>query len=393
MRRPPSILIIGAGLIGLSCADSLSRRGAKVTVIEAKDGPARVTSFANSGMIHPSQAMPWNADTLTPEQLRNATQSVYSLATQSRNALENNLSTLHHGSNPLQEGCLQIFPTQTERDLKAALYASFQIPHTKEIPQPFKNTQFFQKSDKTKTNKANTNKANTNKAKVMTALPTIFFPNDLSGNAYKYCLNVSQSLKQRAVKQYFSCRVTSIKNDKNKTKTIETSKGTFTADHIIIAAGNASADLLAPLGVNIATYPERGYALDFKKPDFRKLDINLPPCPVMDYRSRSALTIFEDRIRLSGTTGEDSPKALLGIWKEHFPNLIAALDTPFQTWQADRPMSSRGRPYIGPTHHPNLWVNTGHGHMGWTLSAGSGELIAGMILDGHIDPRFAITYL
>ena len=105
-------------------------------------------------------------------------------------------------------------------------------------------------------------------------------------------------------------------------------------------------------------------------------------------RSHSALSFYEDHIRLSGTVGAKSAKALLSTWGEISPELMKALGDPIRVWEGQRPMSALGRPFIGRTAIPRLWVNCGHGHMGWTLSAGSGEVLAEMVMEDVIDARF-----
>ena len=130
----------------------------------------------------------------------------------------------------------------------------------------------------------------------------------------------------------------------------------------------------------------RGFSVNFDKPDMA-----LPYAPLMDSKTHSAMTIFEDHLRLSGTLNEESARPLLQRWCELAPDIMRALKPAKEIWSGLRPMSKAGRPYIGRTSVPGLWVNTGHGHMGWTLCAGSGDLIARMIVDGATDERFAMA--
>jgi len=160
----------------------------------------------------------------------------------------------------------------------------------------------------------------------------------------------------------------------------------FHADHVVVAAGPQSPDVLGQLGLNLPMKHVRGFAVNFEKPD-----MPLPFAPLMDAKTHSAMTVFKDHLRLSGTINEDSARPLLQRWCELAPNIMRALKPAKEIWSGLRPMSKAGRPYIGPTSVKGLWVNTGHGHMGWTLSAGSGELITNMILDGLEDERFAMA--
>ena len=130
----------------------------------------------------------------------------------------------------------------------------------------------------------------------------------------------------------------------------------------------------------------KGHALSFERPK----TMALPDIPIMHWDSRSALTVFENEVRLSGTIGENEPEALMEIWMEIAPDILNALAEPVVKWSADRPASKLGRPIIDQTSISNLWVNSGHGHMGWSLCAASGELMADMILKGHAAAEFEL---
>ena len=160
------------------------------------------------------------------------------------------------------------------------------------------------------------------------------------------------------------------------------------ADHLILAAGIQTEDLLARMELRMQLKAISGAAADFALPTERD---DLPSCPVMDAQSRSALTVFEDRVRIAGGWKLTDPTTLLDRWADIAPGLMLRLGRPLSTWTGVRPVSPAGRPYISETSIPKLWVNTGHGHMGWTLCAGSGELLAQMILEARKDTRFAFS--
>jgi len=111
--------------------------------------------------------------------------------------------------------------------------------------------------------------------------------------------------------------------------------------------------------------------------------------PVMEAGNCSAISIFGDVLRLSGTIGEASAEPLIQTWTKIAPRLVDALGEPLSApWTGDRPVSLTGKPFIGRTALPGLWVNTAHGHMGWTLCAASGELLADMMVEGKTDTRW-----
>ena len=109
---------------------------------------------------------------------------------------------------------------------------------------------------------------------------------------------------------------------------------------------------------------------------------------IMHAITRSALTVFDGHVRLSGTVDEADPVALLEIWEEIAPELIQRLGDPIQNWSGERPVSASGFPIIGPTPIDGLWVNSGHGHMGWTLCAGSGAYLTDQITGARKGTEF-----
>jgi len=180
----------------------------------------------------------------------------------------------------------------------------------------------------------------------------LYFEGDMWGNARDYALALEADIKSRgAVFIYDAPDLRIRRGDQGVTAQM---KGhIFHADHVIVAAGPQSPDVLAQLGLHLPMKQVRGFAVNFERPD--------------------------------------SARPLLQRWCELAPDIMRNLKPATEIWSGLRPMSKAGRPYIGPTSVKGLWVNTGHGHMGWTLSAGSGELISKMILDGAKDDRFALV--
>ena len=214
---------------------------------------------------------------------------------------------------------------------------------------------------------------------------TLYFENDIWANAYTYCEFLEAQLHTRGATFIYNASNLRLRRlDDGVTAGLD--GHIFKADHVIICAGPQSGDILAKLNLNLSIEKLRGFAVNFELPD-----IELPPAPLMDSQTRSAMTIFDNHIRFSGTVGEDSARPLLKRWYELAPDIMASLKPATEIWTGLRPMSKAGRPYIGRTSISNLWVNAGQGHMGWTLSAGSGDLMARMIIDGEEDDRYALV--
>lgn len=359
----PHILIIGAGLIGLSVADSLLSRGAEVTIIERHDGAGFGTSFSNSGMIHPSQSAPWIingvTDHLTTVEQSGAAKDVFELSKRSAPIIRMRLKALGLQSAHRPPGVLQIFDDTVTRGRIHARYIDIGVATAIRSAGPY--------PDK----------------------PNLFFPDDRSGNAHEYCQALAKNVIKRGGVIVTNAEQLELRKSSGPIQTIKfTHNGEgkeITGDHIVLAAGPQSAEIGKQVGLDIPVLAVDGYALNFKRPH-----MDLPSVPVMHYESHSAFTVFENHVRISGGHGLTDPEDLWLIWQDIAPRLVKALGVPVSAWTGERPMSLTGKPFIGRTNVPNLWVNTGHGHMGWTLCAGSGDLMADMILDGVSDPRFAL---
>jgi len=370
MSEPLKIAVIGAGLIGLSCADALMQAAPNgsvaVTIFEKNNAPVRGTSFCNSGMIHPSQSQSWSGDGQKPNALsRAASQTVFDLATRSQALLAQNFERLGLRdmlSRP--KGCVQIYEDIAAAQNAQTCFNDFGI-----------NSSILMDDVKTFGQAA------------------LLFPEDMSGNARLYGDRLASHLTSCGVN--IICGVHNIRfRPQDHGITVQVSNiqasGMKSAsilahfDHVILAVGPQSRSLMRQLGLSIQIDPVKGYAVNYARPE-----IALPHMPIMDAASRSALTVFGDHIRLSGTWDAPDETALLSRWQQIAPHLMDALDDPLSNWTGYRPVSRAGRPYISATSIPNLWVNTGHGHLGWTLCAGSGELMARMILSGYIDKRFS----
>ncbi len=339
MNTQPGILIIGAGLIGLSTADSLLRRGASVTVMDKRSGPAQGASFCNSGMIHPSQAAPW-VSKISSSDLK----AVVDLAKLSRGRIVQKSKELGLTMCSRPSGCIQLF--KNERDLQSAMrvFQALNIEANKDAVA----AENFER-------------------------PALFFPGDASGNAYEYGKALAQQIFKNGGKFIFNVDKEAIMRASGR------------ADCTIIAAGAESSEVGNWFEVDLPIRPVVGHALNFKLPNMA-----LPDVPVMDNASRSALTVFGDHLRLSGTIDSAAPRDLLQIWSRIAPKLIDMLGVPTYSWSGARPVCDLGRPLIGPTSRPSLWVNAGHGHMGWTLCAGSGDLMALQIMDGYENKDFSV---
>lgn len=354
MAKGPKILVIGAGLIGLSTAYALKNKGADVTIVDARPNAMLGTSYSNSGMLHISQSRAW-VGMDNPEDSFKPTLSVLSLAKESRKILKRNLQSLNLTDIlSRRDGGYQIFTDSRALENAQKNYDALGV-ETKPVSHPV-NT-FGHKG--------------------------LHFPKDGSGDAFEYGRAVAKYLEAQGVLFIYGASDLRLRSGARGV-TAQLRGHIFHSDHIVVCAGPHTPRVLEPLGLSLRLKNVRGFAVNFQRPDRV-----LPNVPVMDAQSRSALTILGDTLRLSGTVGEISAHPLLKRWFQLAPAMMSALSPAKEVWSGLRPMSPAGRPYISETPLPNFWVNTGHGHMGWTLCAGSGVLMSDMILQGKTDLRFA----
>lgn len=342
MNTALDIAIIGGGLIGLSTADSLTHRGAQVTIFEKHSEVGHGAGRYNSGMIHPSQAAPWFFDD-TDQHL---TQKIFRWANNSRDLLMKRREMLGCEDSNRSPGTVQLFDSQYIGQNARDFYRELGVECRE-----YRGDWCF-------------------------GYYGLEFPADQSGDAFLYGQKLAKNLAQKGCKFQTGVPAKLVRQGKNVY--IKSGNQLRSFDQIVVAAGAASPKILEPLGYDLPVKPLKGHALVFGRPDF-----TLPRKPIMHWASRSALTVFEDHVRLSGTVDEDDPKALLEIWEEIAPETVTALGTPIVEWSGDRPHSEIGSPIIGPTSIPNVWVNAGHGHMGWSLCTWSGEMLARTIMDGQ----------
>ncbi len=207
-------------------------------------------------------------------------------------------------------------------------------------------------------------------------------PNDETGDCYLFTNALANYAKGMGVQFKFNQQVEKLLFEGDQIKGVLVNGQVLTADKYVLAFGSYSRDFLKPLHLDLPVYPVKGYSLTIPIVD----QTHAPQSTVLDETYKIALTRFDQRIRVGGMaelTGfnlglnEDRRATLEMVTRDLFPGGDMAQAS---FWTGLRPMTPDSTPIIGPTRFNNLFLNTGHGTLGWTMACGSGKLISDLVL-------------
>ena len=229
----------------------------------------------------------------------------------------------------------------------------------------------------------------------------IRFPRDVSADSYLFSRAMSELAAQNGVSFEYGCPVSRIAVDGSGV-TVAADGKEVRGDALIIAAGAYSGRLAAPLGIKLPIAPAKGYSVTIPLGDWRERPRHI----IGDMGVHAGLNVLGDSLRVAGTadfcgfdTGIDPERIayMVGLVEAVLPELARAMDRKaIKPFAGLRPLSADGVPMIGATGLPNVYVNTGHGGLGWTMAAGSGKALADQLcglvpafdLDGYSPLRF-----
>ena len=397
------ILVLGGGVIGVTTAYYLGRDGHEVEVLDRRSGPGMETSFANAGQISPGYASPWAGPGVPVKalrwltmrhgplvvrpvmdrrmwwwlfsMLRNCTSRRYALnkslmlpiAEYSRDCLRELRAETGVTYDEQSQGTLQLFRTQQQFEDMAK---DVEVLTGLGIP--------FEALDKRGCLKAEPGLSRS-EADIVGGLR---LPDDETGDCQIFTSKLAGMAKQMGVQFTFETDVQKIIGDGPRVNSVITSRGRKNADGYVVALGSHSATLVRQVGLSIPVYPVKGYSLTAQVTNAAAA----PVSTVMDETYKTAITRLGDRIRIGGTAelaGYDLKlrparrQALEHSARTLFPEACDLDRASF--WCGLRPMTPDGPPIIGSTSIEGLYLNTGHGTLGWTMACGSARLLADII--------------
>jgi D-amino-acid dehydrogenase len=403
------IVVLGAGLIGVASAWFLAGDGHEVVVVDRQPGPARETSFANGGQISTSHAEPWanpaaplnilkwlgredspllwrlSADPAQwqwglrflreccPERTRANIRAILAIALDSRARVKALRRELGLEYDCLERGILHFYTDAAEFE--------------RAIPQAaLMRTYGCDRRVKTAAECIAIEPALAHAARPIVG--GTYTADDESGDAQRFAAALAVRAAARDVDFRYGAAVAGVEKvgagATARVTAVRLADGErIPADVCVVALGSYSPLLLRPLGIDVPVYPAKGYSVTIPLP----ADAPAPTVSLTDDGAKLVYSRLGEKLRVAGTAefaGYDlriRPERiapLLRRVREIFPGL--AFDAAaVETWTGLRPATPGNVPLIGRTRLANLYVNTGHGTLGWTMAAGSGRLLADLV--------------
>jgi D-amino-acid dehydrogenase len=399
------VIVLGAGVIGVTTAWYLRRGGAEVRVLDRQPGPGMETSFANAGELSYGMTSPWAAPGIPQKAVRwlfmrhrplfiwpmvdpkmwtwggrmlaNCNDRSYRvnkgrmvrISHYSRDVLPELLAEVPIEFDMRERGTLQLF--RTEKQVKASkadqeVLAEFDSP--------------YEVLDRDGCIAAEPGLAHVADKFVGGLRLTA----DRTGDCQMFTVRLAEKAAEAGVSFRYGVTIERLATGEGgRIASVETDQGPETADAYVCCLGPYAPILLRTVGIRLPIYPVKGYSITLPVTD----DAAAPQSTLMDETHKVAITRLGDRIRVAGQAeiigysqrlGRKATDTVRHVISDLFPK--GGDVTQAEGWTGLRPMTPDGTPVLGPTRFRNLYLNTGHGTLGWTMSAGSGRAVADLVL-------------
>ncbi|MBP2459352.1 MULTISPECIES: D-amino acid dehydrogenase [unclassified Rhizobium] len=396
------VIVLGAGVIGTTTAYQLAKAGHEVVVVDRQTGPALETSFANAGEVSFGYCSPWAAPGIPRKALKwifmehaplilrpkldramlswmfkmlsNCTSERYAinksrmlrLSDYSRICLADVRNETGIDYDARMQGTLQLFRTQQQLDASAKdvkALAADGIPY--EVLDP-------EGCIRVEPALAHV------REKIVGGLLT---PKDETGDCFKFTNLLAAKAEALGVRFAYGTTIKRLDVEGGKVRGVVTDRETLRSDAVVVALGSYSPLVVKDHGIDLPVYPVKGYSLTIPIKDASRA----PESTIMDETYKIAITRLGDRIRVGGMAEISGYTNDLGAPRrrtlEHsVTDLFPGGDiTKASFWSGLRPMTPDGTPVIGATKIGGLYLNTGHGTLGWTMSCGSARVISDLV--------------
>ena len=411
-----NILVLGAGVVGTTSAWYLAQAGHRVTVVDRQPVAGNETSFANGGQISVSHAEPWANPHVLPRVLkwlgredapllwrwradpaqlawglrflpeclpgrtRRNIAAIVALALYSRSRLQALRQAINIEYDHLERGILHIYTDPAEYEqakVAAAVMRGFGLDRN-----PVGAARCLEIEP----------------ALAGSRLPLVggdYTPSDESGDAHRFTRALAEKAQAYGVVFRMDTRIERLIVAEGKIAGVAVNgpagEAQLQADAYVLACGSYSPLLVRPLGLTLPVYPAKGYSatLTLASPE------GAPTVSLTDDERKLVFSRLGNRLRIAGTAEfngynlELNPvrcRAVIERARELFPHLQTTGEPQF--WCGLRPATPSNVPLIGAARFGNLWLNTGHGTLGWTLSCGSAAALADLIDGRQPEPVF-----
>ena len=395
-------VILGAGLMGVTTAWELAREGHAVTVIDRQPGPARETSFANAGLVAPGHALTWANPRAPKILLKSLFRDDQALRLKPSADLRlwawclrflANCGAERSAANTARKLKLCVYSQQALRELTAAtgitydgirkgLLYVYRDPAS--LARGIANTRVLRDGGQ-RMDTLNADEI----VRIEPALAAgaarlaggLYCPDDESGDAHLFVTALAEKCRQLGVTFRFDTTIQGFDVATDRVEQVMTDRGPEPGDIFVLALGSYSPLLGRALGLRLPVYPIKGYSVTVPANGSDTPDVG-----GVDENNLVAWCRIGERLRLtataefSGYSTAHSPadfRAMLNAARELFPH-GGDYQRP-SYWACLRPMTPSGLPIFGRGRHRNLWLNTGQGHMGWTMACGSARITADLI--------------
>jgi len=400
------VVVLGSGVVGVTSAYYLAKAGFEVTVVDRQPGPALETSYANAGQVSPGYSAPWAAPgiplkaakwlfqrhaplSIRPDgsfwqlewmgmMLRNCTAERYAvnkgrmvrLAEHSRDCLRDLREETGIEYEQRSRGTLQLFRSQKQLD---GVGKDIAVLEECGVPYELLDREGCAGAEPA---------LGLVSEKIVGGLR---LPGDETGNCLMFTSALEEKARALGVEFRYNFPVARLLRNNRCITGVESPLGErIEGDQFVVALGSYSRDLVKALKIDIPVYPVKGYSLTVPITNGDAA----PVSTLMDETYKVAITRLADSIRLGGMAelaGFDldlNPRrreTLEMVVGDLFPQGGNVQDATL--WTGLRPMTPDGTPIIGGTDYDNLWLNTGHGTLGWTMSCGSAQVLSDLLAD------------
>jgi D-amino-acid dehydrogenase len=404
-------IVLGAGVVGTATAYFLAKAGHDVQVIERQSAAAMETSFGNGGVIHASEVEPWSQPGMpskilkwlgkedaplllrygaiphmwqwglkfmancTPERFKANALTNLKIALHSLKTLQQIRAETGIEYDVRTSGLMKVF---TDPAALAACVKSAEFLATGGLVfEALDRDACIAREPALKANAA--------------LIGGVYFPREEVGDCHKFTTGLANRCAELGVKFHFGTTINALERGGGRITAVRTGNGTLRADNFVAALASTTPLLLKGVGIGVPIYPVKGVTITVPGDAWP----GRPQLPIADDARIFGLVPLGDRLRVSGSAEvarfdtTPSParcRAICNNVISVFPEFAKCLDPKTaKYWAGVRPVTPTGTPILDRSPIPNLFIAAGHGHLGWTMGCGSGQVVAAMVTGQQTD--------